>query len=256
VEELGTLQGKFVFFTDDLFFLDGDRMERLALEIRRAGIRKQYTCQSRADGIVRHEGVVRLWKEIGLRRVFVGLESTTDAGLRSVRKGYGSPTNAEALEILDRLGLSVNGQFIVDPAFTLEEFRALRAYVRERRIAFPSFTILTPLPGTSFHRERAGEMETADPEMFDLFHCVLPTRLPLQRFYEEFATLYREGYFGPGLRLPTYRILRYLCTPERIRRFIRTTRNLRGLCQARTYLEAHQGRPQGDGPDRRSPGTG
>jgi radical SAM superfamily enzyme YgiQ (UPF0313 family) len=246
VEELGALNGRFIFFTDDLFFLDGDRMERLGLEIRRAGIRKQYTCQSRADGIVQHRDVVRLWKEIGLRRIFVGLESTTEAGLRSVRKGYGSRTNAAALEILDQLGLSVNGQFIVDPSFTMEDFRALGQYVREKRIAFPSFTILTPLPGTSFHRERAEELETTDPEMFDLFHCVLPTRLPLHRFYEEFATLYREGYFERALRLPTYRVLRYLCTPERVRRFIRTTRNLRALCRARTYLEAHERSSQGN----------
>lgn len=239
VEDLGSIDGEHVFFTDDLFFLDDKRAETIALEIKRAGIKKHYTCQSRADGIIRQREAVRLWKEIGLRRIFVGLESTNDAGLQIINKGYDSRTNERALEILDEIGVTVNGQFIVAPEFSLEDFQSLLDYVKRKSIAFPSFTILTPLPGTQFYREKGAELLTEDPEMYDLFHSVLPTRLPLDDFYRAFARLYKESYFGRSHWLPTYRILRYLLSVDGARRFFVTTNNLRELCRAESYLKAH-----------------
>jgi len=239
LNDLISIKGKHVFFTDDLFFLDAERSESLALEIRKAKIKKYYTCQARADWVVKNRGAVRLWKEAGLKRIFIGLESASDHGLKRHKKGYGSNVNEEALYFLEEVGVSVNGQFIVEPDFTLMDFKALMDYVLKRKIAFPSFTILTPLPGTDLYRERKEDLITEDPEMFDLFHSVLPTRIPLKSFYREFAMLYRESYFRRSIKLPSYRILRYLTSPDRIKRLISTTRNLRALCDPDTYIKAH-----------------
>jgi radical SAM superfamily enzyme YgiQ (UPF0313 family) len=239
VEDLSAIPGENIFFTDDLFFLDGKRAVALALEIKRAGIKKHYTCQARADGIVRDRSAVRFWKEIGLRRIFVGLESPSDAGLRTLDKGCTLQTNERALEILDELEVTISGQFIVEPEFSIKDFQALLNYVRRKRIAFPSFTILTPLPGTRLYEQRRAELVTEACEMFDLFHCVLPTKLPLESFYQEFARLYRECYFGGRLGFPTYRILRYFRSVEGARRFVATTKNLKKLCRAESYLKTH-----------------
>jgi hypothetical protein len=54
----------------------------------------------------------------------------------------------------------------------------------------PAFTILTPLPGTELYEERRHELVTHDYLLYDVTHTVLPTRLPLERFYERFARLY------------------------------------------------------------------
>lgn len=239
VEELAAIKGKHIFFTDDLFFLDAERTESLALEIKRAVLRKEYTCQARSDRIVENHEVVRLWKDIGLKRIFVGLESKSDSLLKLFNKGYGARTNEKAIEVLDELGVTINGQFIVEPNFSENDFQYLLDYVRKRNISFPSFTILTPLPGTRFYEGKREALITENPEMFDLFHCVLPTKLPLERFYQEFARLYRESYFARSLRLPTYRIIRYFLSIERAKRFFATTKNLRSLCSAETYLKAH-----------------
>ena len=64
----------------------------------------------------------------------------------------------------------------------------LKTWGDERPLA--SFSILTPLPGTKLHRERRHEITNHDPELFDVFHAVLPTRMPLEEFYERFAWLY------------------------------------------------------------------
>lgn len=237
--DLTTIEGENVFFTDDLFFHDDEHAKALALEIRRAGIRKEYTCQTRADEIVRHREVVRLWKEVGLKRIFVGFESISDSGLEGMNKGYRSYVNERAIEILKELHMGINGQFIVEPEFSVEDFQALLDYVKKKGITFPSFTILTPLPGTQLYRERREELTTDDPEMYDLFHCLLPTELSVSRFYREFARLYKESYFSRPFMLPTYRILKYLVRLEEARRFLSTTKKLRELCVPDTYLKAH-----------------
>jgi radical SAM superfamily enzyme YgiQ (UPF0313 family) len=241
VEELASIDGKHIFFTDDLFFFDADRAKYLAMEIKQAGIRKTYTCQARADRIVESHEAIRLWKDIGLKRIFIGLESKNESLLKSFNKGYGSKTNERAIEVLHDLEIAINGQFIVEPNFSVNDFRSLLDYAKRKKIEFPSFTILTPLPGTSLYRTKMEELVTEDTEMFDLFHSVLPTRLPLERFYEEFARLYRESYFTRPFRFPTYRILRYVLSPEKVKRFLATTKNLRELCNAETYLKAHGG---------------
>src|SRR4030042_1116985 len=74
VEELGTIDEKYVFFSDDESLLDTKRMEILADLIQRAGIKKHYFLYGRSDTISKHPELVEQWKKIGLERVFVGLE--------------------------------------------------------------------------------------------------------------------------------------------------------------------------------------
>lgn len=83
------------------------------------------------------------------------------------------------------------GAFIVDPDFTQEDFQQLKQYRESRGIIYPQFTILTPLPGTDLYERRKGELVTQDYRLFDALHAVLPTRLPREVFYKEFAGLYR-----------------------------------------------------------------
>jgi hypothetical protein len=55
----------------------------------------------------------------------------------------------------------------------------------------PLFTILTPLPGTQLYKAYEDKLLTTDHRLFDLLHAVLPTRLPREEFYREFARAYR-----------------------------------------------------------------
>ncbi len=54
VEELGTIEEKYVFFSDDESLLDTKRMEVLADLIGQAGIRKRFFLYGRSDTIARH----------------------------------------------------------------------------------------------------------------------------------------------------------------------------------------------------------
>ena len=87
VEELATLEEPFVFFADDESLVDAPRMRRLAELIKAAGIKKRYFLYGRSDTIARNPDLLAMWRDIGLERVFVGLEFCTDEDLQFINKG-------------------------------------------------------------------------------------------------------------------------------------------------------------------------
>ena len=46
--------------------------------------------------------------------------------------------------------------------------------------------MLTPLPGTDFYEEIKDRLLTNDYDFFDFIHTLLPTDLPLDKFYVEY----------------------------------------------------------------------
>ena len=200
LEDLARCAGDEIFFTDDLFFLDAKRAIALADAIRGSGLKKRYTAQIRADSVAKYPEIVDAWKSVGLTRVFIGMEATDDEGLKKVEKKAHIESTELAIKLLANAGIEIQGSFIVHPDWDRDDFRKLAEFVRARPITYASFSVLTPLPGTKLHRERIGEITNHDPELMDVFHAVLPTKLPLDTFYKEFAALYRNAY--PAKRWP------------------------------------------------------
>ena len=61
-------------------------------------------------------------------------------------------------------------------------------YVRQWAMSVPeivNITVQTPYPGTETWLTESRRLTTLDYRLFDVQHAVLPTRLPLHRFYEE-----------------------------------------------------------------------
>ncbi len=193
VEELAGIEEEFVFFADDESLVDAARMQALATMIREAGIRKRYFLYGRSDTIARNAELLELWRDVGLERVFVGLESFRDEDLGHIRKGSNVGDNERAVEILHDLGIEIYASFIVRPEFTRKDFRAFRQYTRQLGIRFASFAVLTPLPGTDLYGEVRTQMITHNYDYFDFIHTLLPTALPLKDFYREFSDLYRKA---------------------------------------------------------------
>lgn len=193
VEELAGISEEFVFFADDESLIDAPRMARLAALIRNAGIRKRYFLYGRSDTITRSPGLLKAWREIGLERVFVGLEFFRDEDLRYIRKSSTCRDNETAVRLLQRLDIEVYASFIVRPEFSTSDFTAFRRYCRDLNLNFASFAVLTPLPGTDLYQETRDRLITRNYDCFDFIHTVLPTALPLKEFYEEYRRLYTEG---------------------------------------------------------------
>lgn len=200
VEELREVAEPNVFFCDDESMLDTKRMAHLADLIEAAGIRKNYFLYGRVDTIVKHPELFAKWAKIGLAQVFVGMEDYSDARLEAMHKGITSAQQAEAVRILDDLGIMMYASYMVDPAYTREDFRNLLQYVRKMKHKYATFTVQTPLPGTRLYTERENELLSREPELFDMVHALLPTTLPLKDFYAEYAGLWTKA-------VPMYRVI-------------------------------------------------
>ncbi len=179
-----------IFFTDDIAFIHRPSYEELGGRIKAAGMYRNFSAETRADLVVKYEDMFDLWRSVGMKTIFLGIEKIDDAGLESVRKRTDHEKNALAIRILQDKGIRPMTSFIVDPQWTEEDFDRLEEYVQAMAIDQPAFTILTPLPGTELYEQYRDQLVTNNYLLFDVTHSVLPTRLPLDRFYERYARLY------------------------------------------------------------------
>jgi len=193
VEELAGIEEECVFFADDESLIDVPRMTNLAHLLRESGIRKRYFLYGRSDAITRNAPLLKTWREIGLERVFVGVEFFRDEDLDLIRKHSTIEDNEKAVRILHDLGIDVYASFIVRPEFGREDFASLRRYCRHLKLNYASFAVLTPLPGTDLFQEVGDQLIMRNYDCFDFIHTLLPTTLPLEEFYSEYHDLYRHG---------------------------------------------------------------
>lgn len=191
VDELETIKPKHVAFLDDNFLAHVPRAWKILELLKERGIEKEFGVQGRTDTIAKQPDLIAAWREMGLETILIGFEAASQRKLDQISKGATIEQNERAMEVLDSLGVKMWGAFIVDPDFTRDDFQELKRYREEHAIIYPQFTILTPLPGTDFYEQNKSSLLTTDYRLFDALHAVMPTRLPREEFYKEFAGLYR-----------------------------------------------------------------
>ncbi len=193
-EELESITAPNIKFADDNTFDNVKNASNLADEIKRRGIKKRYELYGRVDTVVRRPDLVEKWRDVGMELLLLGLEACNDEALKEMRKRTTTEMNKRAIEICNANGVEVAAYLIVDPAFDHEDFRRLSEYVERNNLTHPVFTILSPFPGTDLYNTVKEKLITEGFELIDFFHTVLPTKLPLDEFYEEFLGLYRRAY--------------------------------------------------------------
>jgi methyltransferase len=201
LEEMTEIKSKNLYVVDDEAFIKPERMEMLANAISGAGIRKKYHMYLRADTAVRHQKIIEKWAEIGLDSVLVGAESFSDKDLIDYSKKAMVQDTVNAIKIFHDYNIKVRANFIVKPDFTEADFKRLEESVIRLKIDLPSFAVLTPLPGTELYLKNKDKMISSDPELFDCYHTLLPTRLPIEEFYHHFAQLMINTSSGNKLNL-------------------------------------------------------
>jgi radical SAM superfamily enzyme YgiQ (UPF0313 family) len=178
-----------LFWVDDEFFLDTKRAILLAREIEKAGIKKYHQIMCRSDTITSNPECIEAWAKVNLSSVMIGLESHRNEGLQKLRKDTQQEKNEQAIHILKTNNVKVRGNFIIHQDFDLNDFKSLAEYVRGLDIDVIGFTVLTPFPGTELYEECQEQLITNNFDLFDLYNTVLPTKLPLKRFYKEYLRI-------------------------------------------------------------------
>jgi len=180
--------------------------------------------------------------------LLLGIESHKDEEVRELHHKQTTVGHAvQALQTMRQHGVEAWGCFVVNPEWEEGDFYDLMEFVNKCEIAFPQFTVLTPLPGTVLTNKLIdrGQVRASDipHSLLDFLHVTYPRpRLPLRRFYELFADLYQKTSMGANIRM--YRrlvrngvIARGWLHSDMGRR---VTSFLGQLTNAEAYLKAHR----------------
>jgi len=183
-EDLASIAEPNVFLVDDVAFIHPEHGFAIGHELERRGVRKEYYLETRCDVLLRNREVFEYWNRLGLRYMFLGVEALDEEALKLHRKRVTPTENLKALEVARKMDVTVAINIIADPDWDEQRF----AIVREWALSVPEIvhlTVNTPYPGTESWFTESRRLTSLDYRLFDVQHAVLPTRLPLRKFYEE-----------------------------------------------------------------------
>ena len=107
-------------FVDDVFTYQPDRVVEICDLLIAKGIRKHYIVNARLE-IARHPDVLDKMKQAGFIALLVGVESTQDATLKSMGKGFTIAQVRERFQVLRKSRMVINAYFIVGNLGETEE---------------------------------------------------------------------------------------------------------------------------------------
>jgi hopanoid C-3 methylase len=183
-EDMCSIAEPNVFIVDDVAFIHPEHGFEIGRELEKRRVKKAYYLETRADVLCRNREVFEYWRRLGLEYMFLGLEAIDENGLKLHRKRASPDINLKALEVARKIGVTVAVNLIADPSWDERQFEVVRQWALE----IPEvvhITVATPYPGTETWLTESRKLTTQDYRLFDIQHAVLPTRLPLRRFYEE-----------------------------------------------------------------------
>jgi len=187
--------GDHVFVADDLFWYHPARSLALARELLKRGIRKRWILvQSRVDLVARHAELLEAWRPLAEDfDIFFGLEAATNEGLTGLRKDATVDQTGQGVEVARSLDYGVTGNFVIDPAWREADFENLWAFVDRYRLFQAGFTILTPLPGTSYFEEMRSRVASRPWAHFDMHHLLWEPALGPDRFFALYCETWRRS---------------------------------------------------------------
>lgn len=198
-DELQQIEADDVYIVDDIFLINNDRLRKLAGLLRERGIRKNYLVYARADFLANNEEVVQDWSDLGLKAVFVGLEAATDRELVSMDKQCTVDYNRRAISVLRRCGVDTYGSLITQPDYTKKDWARLKQFIDETGLYYLNISPLTPLPGTLIwdQHEKQVTVSRKAHGLWDMSHCLLPTTMPLKKYYRSMLGVYAHACLRP-----------------------------------------------------------
>lgn len=155
IEQIRQLGYDSLWIADDNFTLNLAYLKEFCA--RMAGRNIQWSCLSRVTGI--SEDLARLMKDAGCRRVYVGLETGSEATLQLMKKQASLQEGIEAVHLFHKVGIEVAAFFIVGyPGETVASVEATFRLALSLPLDIISFNVPYPLPGSELF-ERVSEID-------------------------------------------------------------------------------------------------
>jgi anaerobic magnesium-protoporphyrin IX monomethyl ester cyclase len=99
IEEIRTLEAEIIYFADDNFFVNPERVENICDLLIKQGINKKFIAQARLE-IYKYPDMLRKAEKAGFKVMLIGIESPHDRTLKQLNKGFTSNEVRNGFEVL------------------------------------------------------------------------------------------------------------------------------------------------------------
>jgi anaerobic magnesium-protoporphyrin IX monomethyl ester cyclase len=170
IEEVISLGYSRIWFADDCFTLDRERLIGICDEIINRGLKIGWECLSRVDTLD-PESVDKM-KQAGCLRMFFGIESGNDSVLALMKKQITTKQVLKALFLCNDGGIKAGAFFIVGyPGENDKTVLETIKFASSLPLDYLSFTLPYPIPGTPLYERLNGELisdEWEEPKNINL----------------------------------------------------------------------------------------
>ena len=178
VDEVEEIHHDKIWFVDDTFFFDKERVRDFCNEIIKRGIKKTFMAYARADFLAANPDILPLAYKAGFRDILVGLEAISDETLDEYNKQTSKNDNIMAIKNLHDNNLVCNGLFVINYTATREDFHKLMKFINDNNLLWVIFGIFTPYKGTDAYDEYKDKVKNFKSWRLDGTHITLkPTNM-------------------------------------------------------------------------------
>src|SRR3989338_6788067 len=203
IEELKTIFADIVLFSDDNFFTNPKRSEKLCDLIIENNIKKRFIVQTRIE-IARYPRLLENAEKAGFKLLLIGVESPHDKILKQFQKGFTQQKGREAFKVLNRYNFYIHGYFIYGNIGETED----------EMVYIADFAKELNLDSISFHKLRV-EKYSPLKELVD--------KTPGYYYEEEGGPVYSDQFSLKDLKRIRDKIKFRFYTISKIRNIIRKT---------------------------------
>jgi radical SAM superfamily enzyme YgiQ (UPF0313 family) len=196
------LQASHIFFCDDNFTANRDRIKELCERIIKENLKIEWSAQVRVEA-ARDPELLKLMARSGCYVVFVGLESINPATLKAYNKSQTVEGIRDCVINFHHHGIKVHGMFVFGS--DEDHYQVIRDTVKfSRKLDLDSlqYLILTPVPGTKFYQdlEAQNRIICRDWGQYDGHHAVFqPKQFTPYELQAETIRAMKKFYSWPSV---------------------------------------------------------
>lgn len=158
IEEVVKLGIRKIRFVDDMIDLKKDRIIKMCNMIIKKKLNVEWTALTRVDTL--DEKVLKVMKNAGCKRLYVGIESGSQKILDYYQKGYRADLIKSKVRLIVNAGIEAVGFFMVGaPIETEEDLRQSIAVARGIDFDYIIVNTLSSYPGTRLFEQISGDLD-------------------------------------------------------------------------------------------------
>lgn len=222
---------KSIYFFDETFCVNQQRVKELCQMIIDNGLKFEWSCNGRVDRL--DEETIKVMKAAGCWNIMFGLECGVEDILEDANKGT---TASKAMDVIERCkknGIEVSASFIIGwPGDTWETINQTLEMAKKINVHRTQFDMLTPFPGTKFYEEAKAKGLLESDYSFSGYDAYCVNDAPVIRtekmtsreLAQAYKYVYRKFYLRPSLWIRTFLGIRTFGQLIDILKFVRYLR--------------------------------